>query len=89
MNYFCVGDETSSIFCSSSNAVLYKKGFNASTNIGNVCRECQSALIKDKIPMFSVANKMWIGDVPSVLYELTIAEQMLYVYIYIYNEELV
>ncbi|CAF1311364.1 unnamed protein product [Adineta ricciae] len=66
-----------SVFCSSSNGVFYKKGYNVSSKTGNICQECYSALMKDKIPMFSVANKMWIGDVPSVLQQLTIAEEIL------------
>jgi hypothetical protein len=34
-------------------------------------------LVKDKIPMFSPANNMWMGDVPLELQQLTIAEEKL------------
>ncbi|CAF4296522.1 unnamed protein product, partial [Adineta steineri] len=69
-------DEHSNTF-SLSNAVFYKKGYNIAEKTGNICQQCYSALSKDKIPMFSVANKMWIGDVPLELQQLTIAEEKL------------
>jgi hypothetical protein len=74
---FFIDDETSSVFCSSSNAIFYKKGYDTLTKSGNFCQECHSALVKNKVPMFSVANKMWIGGVPPVLRQLTIAEEKL------------
>lgn len=72
-----IDEEESSIFYSSSNTVFYKKGYNTLTKTGNICQECHKALVKNRVPMFSVANKMWIGDVPPVLQQLTIAEEML------------
>ncbi|CAF3827032.1 unnamed protein product, partial [Adineta steineri] len=69
-------DEHSNTF-SLSNTVFYKKGYNIAEKTGNICQQCYSALSKDKIPMFSVANKMWIGDVPLELQQLTIAEEKL------------
>ncbi|CAF0766459.1 unnamed protein product [Adineta steineri] len=75
--FFVIDEETRSIFCSSSNAVFYKKGYNTLSKTGSICQECFSALVKDKVPMFSVANKMWIGDVPFELQQLTIAEETL------------
>jgi hypothetical protein len=57
--------------------VFYKKGYNLATKTGTICQQCHSALVRDKSPMFSVANKMWIGDVPHVLQQLTIAEEKL------------
>jgi len=42
-----------------------------------ICSECWSSLIKEKIPKFSPANKIWIGDVPEQLQGLTIPEQKL------------
>jgi hypothetical protein len=42
-----------------------------------MCQQCHSALNKNKVPIFSGANKMWIGDVPPVLQQLTIAEEKL------------
>ncbi len=69
-------DEHPNVF-SLSNVVFYKKGYNTTTKTGNICQECYSALAKDKIPMFSPANKMWIGNVPLELQQLTIAEEKL------------
>ena len=69
-------DENSEVF-SVSNMVLYKKGYNKMTKMGIICQQCYRALTKGKIPMFSVANKMWIGDVPPELQGLTIAEEKL------------
>jgi len=43
----------------------------------NICMDCWSALTKEKIPKFSPANKVWIGDVPKELQGLTIPEQKL------------
>jgi hypothetical protein len=42
-----------------------------------MCQECYRALAKDKVTIFSAANKMWIGDVPPALQQLTIAEEKL------------
>ncbi|CAF4326216.1 unnamed protein product, partial [Rotaria magnacalcarata] len=43
----------------------------------DVCTECWSALTKEKIPKFSAANKLWMGDIPKQLQGLTIPEQRL------------
>ena len=74
---FSIDDEGNSFFCSLSNGVFYKKGYNTLTKTGNICQECYHALNKDKVPIFSAANKMWIGDVPLALQQLTIAEEKL------------
>jgi hypothetical protein len=57
--------------------ILYKKGCSATKEKCNICHQCYAALAKDKVPPFSVANKAWIGDVPPVLQQLTIAEEKL------------
>jgi hypothetical protein len=41
-----------------------------------ICLECKLALQKEKLPRLSLANHMWIGDVPSELAALTIPEQL-------------
>lgn len=74
---FLTDNLPNSSFFSLSNAVFYKKGYNATTKSGTVCQTCYNALVKDKIPAFSAANKVWIGDVPLVLQQLTIAEEKL------------
>ncbi|CAF4522281.1 unnamed protein product, partial [Didymodactylos carnosus] len=43
----------------------------------SICPECRTALSKDKIPKFSPANNIWIGDVPEELKDLTIPEEKL------------
>ncbi|CAF3794588.1 unnamed protein product [Rotaria socialis] len=70
-------ENTSSIFFSLLNAVFYKKGYNTLAKTGNICQECNRALAKDQVPIFSAANKMWIGGMPLVLQQLTIAEEKL------------
>lgn len=42
-----------------------------------VCRECIRDLKKNKIPMFALANGMWIGDIPHELAVLTLPERVL------------
>ena len=74
---FLKDDDANSSFFFSSNTILHKKGYNSEKNTGYVCQQCHSALDKNKVPIFSSANKMWIGDVPPVLQLLTIAEEKL------------
>ncbi|KAJ2913327.1 hypothetical protein MD484_g7083, partial [Candolleomyces efflorescens] len=42
-----------------------------------VCQLCAEALVKGHRPKLSLANGLWVGDVPDVLKELTLAEQTL------------
>lgn len=67
-----------------NNTVLYEKGLRRDIDKRkrflihcNVCTDCWSSLSKEKIPKFSVANKVWIGDIPKELQGLTIPEQRL------------
>ena len=46
-------------------------------NSGWICTEYGSALWKEKVPWFALANSLWIGEMPSQLTILTIPEQML------------
>ena len=43
----------------------------------NLCIECFKALTADKIPMYALANDMWIGRVPHELSYLTLPERLL------------
>ena len=43
----------------------------------DICIECWSSLAKERVPKFSAANKVWMGDVPNQLQNLTIPEQRL------------
>ena len=60
-----------------SSVIFYKKGYNAATKTGTICAECYSALVNDKIPIFSAANNMWVGGIPPALQGLTYAEEKL------------
>jgi hypothetical protein len=42
-----------------------------------ICRECSSALGKERLPRHSLANSLWIGEIPNELGILTIPEQLL------------
>lgn len=47
------------------------------TEYVNVCTSCTSDLRRNKTPPLSLANGMWIGDVPLVLRVLTLPERIL------------
>ncbi len=40
-----------------------------------VCLECAESVRKKKLPKKALANGLWLGEVPSVLTDLTFAEQ--------------
>jgi len=42
-----------------------------------LCQKCHDALSKERIPKFSAANGMWLGDIPAELQGLTIPEEKL------------
>lgn len=77
VNHIVIDNRDNSTFFFASNVLLYKKGYSTVTKTGTMCQQCDSLLIKNKVPLFSAANKMWIGDVPSLLQQLTIAEEKL------------
>lgn len=43
----------------------------------SVCRACRASLEKDKVPKNSLANMLWLGEVPQCLKNLTYAERMM------------
>ncbi len=45
--------------------------------LANVCDPCSSALLRNQTPRLSLANDMWIGDVPLELQILTLPERIL------------
>jgi hypothetical protein len=45
--------------------------------LAKVCNSCMSSLRRDKTPSLSLANGMWIGDIPLELKVLTFAERLL------------
>jgi Domain of unknown function (DUF6570) len=50
---------------------------DGSQTYGFLCQSCSSSLMKNRLPPLSLANQMWIGNVPFVLKVLTIPEQLL------------
>lgn len=45
--------------------------------MGKVCNECLRDLLKNRLPLYSLANDMWIGRIPHELAVLTLPEQVL------------
>ena len=44
---------------------------------GWMCKECTWAIKRNTIPRHTLANNLWLGDVPHELEMLTLPEQML------------
>jgi len=42
-----------------------------------LCQKCHDDLLRERIPKFSAANDMWLGDVPAELQGLTVPEEKL------------
>ena len=71
-----------SSFIRMNDIIFYKAGLHQSFDkrkralaYCNICTECWSSLSKETLPKFSAANKIWMGDLPNQLQELTIPEQ--------------
>lgn len=81
MNLFVIDQEPLHSYIRYKNMLLYRKGIDATntfqmddnTNV-TMCKCCLTALKKNEIPKYTAANKMWIGDVPKELTDLTITE---------------
>lgn len=48
-----------------------------SPSTGMICQECLGSLSEDEMPKFSLANNLWLGDVPFQLSRLTLPERIL------------
>jgi hypothetical protein len=46
-------------------------------NLNHICKKCHSSIIKGKRLLYSLANGLWIGNVPYQLQNLSYAEQLL------------
>ena len=46
-------------------------------NLDHICQKCQKSIFAGKRPLLSLANGIWIGDVPAELSDLSYAEQLL------------
>jgi hypothetical protein len=64
--------------------LLEPKGVEGADAVVTVCKECLDALKKpaDLPPQYSLANNMWIGNVPWELQRLTFPEQLLIALVY-------
>ncbi|CAF3838431.1 unnamed protein product, partial [Adineta steineri] len=69
----------SSYFYYENNIILYVNGMYQENNVNMclLCQKCSNGLSNEQIPKFSVANNMWLGDVPLELQGLTIPEEKL------------
>ncbi|CAF1498697.1 unnamed protein product [Adineta steineri] len=69
----------SSYFDYENDIILYVNGMYQENNVNMciLCQKCSNGLSKEQIPKFSVANNMWLGDVPLELQGLTIPEEKL------------
>ncbi|CAF1366873.1 unnamed protein product [Adineta steineri] len=69
----------SSYFYYENDIILYVNGIYQENNVNMciLCQKCSNGLSKEHIPKFSVANNMWLGDVPLELQGLTIPEEKL------------
>jgi hypothetical protein len=70
---------SSSSFYYENGIILYTSGLfqQNKVNMCTICQKCHDALSKEHIPKFSVANNMWLGNVPAELQGLTIPEEKL------------
>lgn len=57
--------------------LLYQDTLDASKEFGSFCASCLRSLKANKQPKFSLANDMWIGDIPNELANLTLPEKIL------------
>ena len=60
-----------------SGLLLYLPALNEDNSSVSICNECMQSLKKDRRPKFSLANDMWVGDVPRELKGLTMPERTL------------
>ncbi|CAF1185962.1 unnamed protein product [Adineta steineri] len=69
----------SSYFYYKNDIVLYVSGIYQENNMNMciLCQKCSNSLSKEQIPKFSVANNIWLGDIPVELQGLTIPEEKL------------
>jgi hypothetical protein len=44
---------------------------------GWICRHCESARNRNRLPAFTLSNNMWVGHTPLALSVLTVLEQLL------------
>ena len=59
------------------NMLLEPSGVDLEKNRANICCCCYDSLIQNKLPLFSLANNMWIGHVPDCLKSLTLVKRLL------------
>jgi hypothetical protein len=60
-----------------SGLLIYLPALNKDNTAVSICNECMLSLQNNKRPKFSLANDMWVGDVPRELKGLTMPERIL------------
>jgi hypothetical protein len=60
-----------------NNLLLEPQGVDQVTNVVNLCDDCFLDLERNRLPAFSLANNMWIGEQPECLRSLTLVERLL------------
>ena len=79
---FCSLDQSNfdseSFYCE-NDIILYKNGLLETNRLKMciLCQKCHTSLSKEKVPKFSAANNMWLGNIPDELQGLTIPEEKL------------
>lgn len=61
----------------SSDPIIDIKGPIIDSSCKYICVDCESSLIAGKVPLRSLANGLWIGEVPAELQNLSFAERIL------------
>ena len=57
--------------------LIYGSALGLSKETMNLCNSCRNQLKKDVRPSLSLANEMWIGEIPRELQNLTLPERLL------------
>ena len=53
------------------------KGPILADNCQHICNTCLKSVSKNQVPLFALANGLWLGNIPEVLQNLSYAEQLL------------
>jgi hypothetical protein len=53
------------------------KGPILADNCHYICNGCSKSISKNQVPLFALANGLWLGNIPKVLQNLSYAEQLL------------
>jgi hypothetical protein len=57
--------------------LLCKDGISTHEKAIYICKTCFNSIKQNKLPKFSLANALWIGNVKHILSDLTMVEETL------------